>query len=84
VRVARPDGRSFPSWFATVGDDGRLTGYFTCRLPQTGAVEFGFGTTVVARLPREFDRDLVQALDRDRLPARLVVAREERVAARTA
>jgi hypothetical protein len=80
ARVVRPDGRSITCWFADVSDDQRrLKAYFTSEVPPSGTIEFGYGQKVLGRLPADFDRTRVRALDRDRLPRHVVVAREAHV-----
>ncbi len=58
------------SRFVTISDDGLTArAYFDVQLPQGGRVEFGYGTDLLLRFPRAFDREEAALLDAKRLPS---------------
>ena len=58
------------SRFVTISDDGlSACAYFDEQLPKGGRIEFGYGTDVLLRFPRAFDREEVELLDPKRLPS---------------
>jgi len=58
------------SRFVSIADDGlSACAYFDEPLQQGGRIEFGYGTEVLLRFPRAFEREGVELLDPKRLPS---------------
>jgi len=64
VRIGRLRAR-----LVEITPDGlKVRAYFDQPLPESGAITFGYEDGVLYRFPREFDREDLQPMDRERIP----------------
>jgi hypothetical protein len=78
AQILPSEGKPISSWFARISDDNRkLTAYFPVDVPESGTIEFGYGHQPIGRVASRFEGRRVERLERNLMPADVVLTREE-------